>query len=108
MRKSAEKGGGIHVVRPRRRAITAPSGAGLTRAINVQGADHPHARCAACARGSRPRDGIPRAIRSTCCNQMVTVMKGGEEGKIYKSAGNDMTSASWSLRWDGTQCATYS
>jgi len=62
-------------------------GTRLTRVINVQGADH-HSTITRVRAGLQAMEmGSRRAIPITCCTN-GTVMRGGEEVKISKRAGD--------------------
>jgi arginyl-tRNA synthetase len=64
---------------------------GYTRAINVQGSDH-HSTVVRVRAGLQALGrGIPETYPEYVLHQMVTVMRGGEEVKISKRAGNYVT-----------------
>jgi len=64
---------------------------GYTRAINVQGADH-HSTVTRVRAGLQALDmGIPAGYPEYVLHQMVTVMRGGEEVKLSKRAGEYVT-----------------
>ncbi|HEX5408320.1 MAG TPA: arginine--tRNA ligase [Gemmatimonadaceae bacterium] len=64
---------------------------GYTRAINVQGADH-HSTVTRVRAGLQALDmGIPAEYPEYVLHQMVTVMRGGEEVKLSKRAGEYVT-----------------
>ena len=64
---------------------------GFERVINVQGADH-HSTVTRVRAGLHALDmGIPQGYPDYLLHQMVTVMRGGEEVKISKRAGNYVT-----------------
>jgi len=91
MRKSAEKGGDYTYFVPDVAYHVTKWERGFTRAINVQGADH-HGTVRRVRIGLQALEmGIPEGYPEYVLHQMVTVMKGGEEVKISKRAGNYMT-----------------
>jgi len=64
---------------------------GYTRAIDVQGADH-HSTVTRVRAGLQALDmGIPAGYPEYVLHQMVTVMRGGEEVKLSKRAGEYVT-----------------
>ena len=71
---------------------TSPSSSAASRPRSTSRAPTTTARSRACAPACRrPAPACRRAIRSTCCNTMVRVERGGEEVKISKRAGNYVT-----------------
>src|SRR5207245_9255621 len=91
MRKRAEKGGEYTYFLPDVAYHIDKWERGFTRAINVQGADHhstvTRVRVGLQALEMRITAGYPEYV----LHQMVTVMKGGAEMKIYKRDGSYMT-----------------
>jgi arginyl-tRNA synthetase len=64
---------------------------GFTGAVNVQGADH-HSTVTRVRAGLQAADiGIPQGYPDYVLHQMVTVLRGGEEVKISKRAGDYVT-----------------
>jgi len=64
---------------------------GFTRAVNEQGADH-HGTIARVRAGLQALElGIPKGWPDYVLHQMVTVMRAGEEVKLYKRAGSYVT-----------------
>jgi arginyl-tRNA synthetase len=91
MRKSAAKGGTYTYFVPDVAYHVTKWERGLTRAINVQGADH-HSTVTRVRAGLQALGmGIPEGYPEYVLHQMVTVMKGGEEMKISKRAGSYVT-----------------
>jgi arginyl-tRNA synthetase len=64
---------------------------GFTRVINEHGADHHSTIVRVCAALQALQMGIPPGYPDYVLHQMVTVMKGGEEMKISKRAGDYVT-----------------
>jgi len=91
MRKREEKGGDYTYFLPDVAYHTAKWERGFTRAINVQGADH-HSTVTRVRIGLQALEmGIPKGYPEYVLHQMVTVMKGGEEVKLSKRAGDYLT-----------------
>ena len=91
MRKREEKGGDYTYFVPDVAYHLGKWERGFRRAVNVQGADH-HGTVARVRAGLRALElGIPEHYPEYVLHQMVTVMKGGEEVKVSKRAGNYMT-----------------
>jgi arginyl-tRNA synthetase len=91
MRKRAEKGGDFTYFLPDVAYHVTKWDRGFTRAINVQGADH-HGTVTRVRVGLQALEtGIPKGYPEYVLHQMVTVMRGGEEVKISKRAGNYVT-----------------
>src|SRR5438132_5941363 len=91
MRKREEKGGEYTYFLPDVAYHTDKWARGFTRAINVQGADH-HSTVTRVRIGLQALEmGIPPGYPEYVLHQMVTVMKGGEEVKLSKRAGDYLT-----------------
>ena len=91
MRKSAEKGSEYTYFLPDVAYHATKWDRGFRHAINVQGADH-HGTVARVRIGLQALEmGIPPGYPEYVLHQMVTVMRGGEEVKLSKRAGNYMT-----------------
>ena len=91
MRKREEKGGDYTYFLPDVAYHTDKWARGFTRAINVQGADH-HSTVTRVRIGLQALEmGIPAGYPEYVLHQMVTVMKGGEEVKLSKRAGDYLT-----------------
>ena len=91
MRKREEKGGDYTYFLPDVAYHTDKWARGFTRAINVQGADH-HSTVTRVRIGLQALEmGIPPGYPEYVLHQMVTVMKGGEEVKLSKRAGDYLT-----------------
>ncbi|MGH7754071.1 MAG: arginine--tRNA ligase, partial [Gemmatimonadales bacterium] len=91
MRKRAEKGGDFTYFLPDVAYHVTKWDRGFTRAINVQGADH-HGTVTRVRVGLQALEmGIPAGYPEYVLHQMVTVMRGGEEVKIAKRAGDYVT-----------------
>lgn len=91
MRKSAAKGGEYTYFVPDVGYHVSKWARGFTRAINVQGADH-HSTVTRVRVGLQALEmGVPKGYPEYVLHQLVTVMKGGEEVKISKRAGNYVT-----------------
>ena len=91
MRKSAEKGSGYTYFVPDVAYHETKWERGFRRAINVQGADH-HSTVTRVRAGLQALGiGVPPDYPEYALHQMVTVMKGGEEVKLSKRAGNYVT-----------------
>src|SRR5947208_7259127 len=91
MRKRAEKGGDYTYFLPDVAYHVDKWERGFTRAINVQGADH-HSTVTRVRIGLQALEmGIPAGYPEYVLHQMVTVMKGGEEVKLSKRAGDYLT-----------------
>src|SRR5256714_2945987 len=91
MRKSAEKGGDYTYFVPDVAYHVTKWQRGFHRAIDVQGADH-HSTVTRVRVGLQALDmGIAPGYPEYVLHQMVTVMRGGEEVKISKRAGDYVT-----------------
>jgi len=91
MRKREEKGGDYTYFLPDVAYHTDKWARGFTRAVNVQGADH-HSTVTRVRIGLQALEmGIPPGYPEYVLHQMVTVMKGGEEVKLSKRAGDYLT-----------------
>ena len=91
MRKSAAKGGDYTYFVPDVAYHVDKWTRGFRRAINVQGADH-HSTVTRVRAGLQALEmGIAQGYPEYVLHQMVTVMKGGEEVKISKRAGEYVT-----------------
>jgi len=91
MRKREEKGGDYTYFLPDVAYHTDKWARGFTRAVNVQGADH-HSTVTRVRIGLQALEmGIPPGYPEYVLHQMVTVMKGGEEVRLSKRAGDYLT-----------------
>jgi len=81
---------------------------GFTRVINVQGGDH-HSTITRVRAGLQAMEmGIPKGYPDYVLHKMVTVMRGGEEVKISKRAGDYVTIRELVDEVAATRSATFS
>jgi arginyl-tRNA synthetase len=91
MRKRAERGGGYTYFLPDVAYHVTKLERGFRRAINVQGADH-HSTVSRVRIGLRALEiGVPEGYPDYVLHSMVKVMRGGEEVKMSKRAGNSVS-----------------
>ena len=91
MRKRAERGGGYTYFLPDVAYHVTKFERGFRRAINVQGSDH-HSTVSRVRIGLRALEmGVPEGYPDYVLHSMVKVMRGGEEVKMSKRAGNSVS-----------------
>ncbi|MDF2775241.1 MAG: argS [Geminicoccaceae bacterium] len=106
MRRSAERGGDYTYFLPDVAYHVDKWGRGFRRAINVQGADH-HSTVTRVRAGLQALGmGIPEGYPEYALHQMVTVMRGGQEVKFSKRAG-DIVTVRDLVEWVGRDAVRY-
>ena len=106
MRRSAERGGDYTYFLPDVAYHVDKWGRGFRRAINVQGADH-HSTVTRVRAGLQALGmGIPQGYPEYALHQMVTVMRGGQEVKFSKRAG-DIVTVRDLVEWVGRDAVRY-
>ena len=106
MRRSAERGGDYTYFLPDVAYHVDKWGRGFRRAINVQGADH-HSTVTRVRAGLQALGmGIPEGYPEYALHQMVTVMRGGQEVKFSKRAG-DIVTVRDLVDWVGRDAVRY-
>ena len=91
MRKRAERGGGYTYFLPDVAYHVTKLERGFRRAINVQGSDH-HSTVSRVRIGLKALEmGVPEGYPDYVLHSMVKVMRGGEEVKMSKRAGNSVS-----------------
>ena len=106
MRRSAERGGEYTYFLPDVAYHVDKWGRGYRRAINVQGADH-HSTVTRVRAGLQALGmGIPDGYPEYALHQMVTVMRGGQEVKFSKRAG-DIVTVRDLVEWVGRDAVRY-
>jgi arginyl-tRNA synthetase len=106
MRRSAARGGDYTYFLPDVAYHVDKWGRGYRRAINVQGADH-HSTVTRVRAGLQALDmGIPEGYPEYALHQMVTVMRGGQEVKFSKRAG-DIVTVRDLVEWVGRDAVRY-
>jgi len=106
MRRSAARGGDYTYFLPDVAYHVDKWGRGYRRAINVQGADH-HSTVTRVRAGLQALGmGIPDGYPEYALHQMVTVMRGGQEVKFSKRAG-DIVTVRDLVEWVGRDAVRY-
>ncbi|HEX6048255.1 MAG TPA: arginine--tRNA ligase [Gemmatimonadaceae bacterium] len=106
MRRSAERGGDYTYFLPDVAYHVDKWGRGFRRAINVQGSDH-HSTVTRVRAGLQALGvGIPEGYPEYALHQMVTVMRGGQEVKFSKRAG-DIVTVRDLVEWVGRDAVRY-
>ena len=106
MRRSAARGGDYTYFLPDVAYHVDKWGRGYRRAINVQGADH-HSTVTRVRAGLQALGmGIPQGYPEYALHQMVTVMRGGQEVKFSKRAG-DIVTVRDLVEWVGRDAVRY-
>jgi len=106
MRRSAARGGDYTYFLPDVAYHVDKWGRGYRRAINVQGADH-HSTVTRVRAGLQALGmGIPPGYPEYALHQMVTVMRGGQEVKFSKRAG-DIVTVRDLVEWVGRDAVRY-
>jgi len=106
MRRSAERGGEYTYFLPDVAYHVDKWGRGFRRAINVQGSDH-HSTVTRVRAGLQALGmGIPQGYPEYALHQMVTVMRGGQEVKFSKRAG-DIVTVRDLVDWVGRDAVRY-
>jgi arginyl-tRNA synthetase len=106
MRRSQERGGDYTYFLPDVAYHVDKWGRGYRRAINVQGSDH-HSTVTRVRAGLQALGmGIPQGYPEYALHQMVTVMRGGEEVKFSKRAG-DIVTVRDLVEWVGRDAVRY-
>ena len=106
MRRSAARGGEYTYFLPDVAYHVDKWGRGYRRAINVQGADH-HSTVTRVRAGLQALGmGIPQGYPEYALHQMVTVMRGGQEVKFSKRAG-DIVTVRDLVEWVGRDAVRY-
>jgi arginyl-tRNA synthetase len=106
MRRSRERGGDYTYFLPDVAYHVDKWGRGYRRAINVQGSDH-HSTVTRVRAGLQALGmGIPKGYPEYALHQMVTVMRGGEEVKFSKRAG-DIVTVRDLVEWVGRDAVRY-